>query len=60
MTTVTAFTAALAEERARATSALAQALHAGDDAARRDALDRLADLQDIAQRSLETPFITLS
>lgn len=58
--TVNAFTAALAEERARATSALARALHAGDETARRDALDRLADLQDIARRSLDLPLTTAS
>jgi hypothetical protein len=58
--TVNAFTAALAEERARATTALAQALHAGDETARRDALDRLADLQDIARRSLDLPLTAVS
>jgi hypothetical protein len=56
--TVNAFTAALAEERASATAALAQALHAGDEIARRDALDRLADLQDIARRSLDLTLTT--
>ena len=55
MTTANAFTAALAEERTAATTALADALRAGDETARLDALDRLADLQDIACRSLDMP-----
>ncbi len=55
MMTANAFTAALAEERAQATTALADALRAGDEAARLDALDRLADLQDLARRSLDLP-----
>lgn len=54
MTTVNAFTAALAEERAVANSALLDALRTGDEGARRDALERLADLRDIADRNLGT------
>lgn len=59
MTTVNAFTAALAEQRAEATTALADALRTGDDAARLQALDRLADLQEIAHRSLELPRLSV-
>ncbi len=55
MTTANAFTAALVEERTAATAALADALRTGDETARLDALDRLADLQDIACRSLDLP-----
>lgn len=45
-----AFATALAEER---TAAHSQLLGAGSDAERREALDRLADLDDIAARSLD-------
>ena len=59
MTITTAFTSALAEERAHAQAALLSALSLGDEDARLDALSRLADLGDIAQRSLDTPFTRL-
>jgi hypothetical protein len=55
MTTINAFIAALAEERALANTALVAALRAGDDSARRDALERLEDLREIADRTLSTP-----
>lgn len=60
MTITTAFTSALAEERAQAQAALVRALRRGDEEARLDALGRLADLGDIAQRSLDTPVTGLS
>lgn len=55
MNTANAFTAALAEERSAATAALVDALRIGDETARLEALDRLADLEDIACRSLDLP-----
>lgn len=55
MNTANAFTAALAEERSAATAALVDALRIGDETARLEALDRLADLEDIACRSLDVP-----
>lgn len=57
MMTVNAFAAALAEERAAATTALAQALHSGDEVGRRDAFERLADLKDIAERALDNRWL---
>lgn len=53
MTAVSAFMAALAEEHALARAELRCAEAAGDDALRLQALNRLADLQDIAARSLD-------
>ena len=60
MTTANAFTAALAEERALANAALLAALRTGDEEARRDALARLADLRDIADRTLGTPVAVMA
>ncbi len=53
MTAVSAFMAALAEEHAIARAELHRAEDTGDDALRSQALNRLADLQDIAARSLD-------
>lgn len=53
MTAVSAFMAALAEEHALANAQLRSAEHSGDEARRVQALNRLADLQDIAARSLD-------
>ncbi len=50
MTVTNAFTSALAEERSLARARLHRAR---SEAERRDALERLADLQDIAARSLD-------
>jgi hypothetical protein len=60
MTIATAFTSALAEERAQAQAALVSALRRGDEEAGLDALGRLADLGDIARRSLDASFAGLS
>lgn len=59
MNTANAFTAALAEERSAATAALVDALRIGDETARLEALDRLADLEDIACRSLDLPRLSV-
>lgn len=53
MTAVSAFMAALAEEHALARDELRSAEATGNDALRLQALNRLADLQDIAARSLD-------
>lgn len=53
MTATSAFMAALAEEHALARSELHEAMTTGDEALRNQALGRLADLQDIAARSLD-------
>ncbi|MDV3223049.1 hypothetical protein [Intrasporangium sp.] len=53
MTTVSAFVAALAEEHRLAHAELRAAEEAGDEERRTQALGRLADLQDIASRSLD-------
>lgn len=53
MTTVSAFVAALAEEHRLAHSQLRAAEEAGDEELRAQALGRLADLQEIASRSLD-------
>lgn len=53
MTTVSAFVAALAEEHQLASAQLRAAEEAGDEVARAQALGRLADLQEIASRSLD-------
>ena len=49
-----AFTTALAEERSAAQS---QYLAAGSDLERREALDRLADLDELADRSLDRTLV---
>lgn len=53
MTTVSAFVAALAEEHRLAHAELLVAEELGDNARRAQALGRLADLQEIASRSLD-------
>lgn len=55
MTHSTAFAAALAEERR---AAHAQYLRAGSDAERLEALDRLADLDELATRNLDRRLVT--
>jgi len=53
MTTVSAFVAALVEEHRLAHAELLAAEELGDNARRAQALGRLADLQEIASRSLD-------
>lgn len=53
MTATSAFMAALAEEHALARTDLHRAVVTGDEVLRSQALNRLADLQDIAARSLD-------
>ena len=53
MTTVSAFVAALAEEHRLAHAELLAAEEIGDHTRRVQALGRLADLQEIASRSLD-------
>lgn len=53
MTSVSAFVAALAEEHRLAHAELLAAEELGDNARRAQALGRLADLQEIASRSMD-------